>query len=517
MFSDKDKLAIEKKGLSLQSVENQINHFKSGFPFIRLAGAATTEKGLHKYSDQEAEGLSKYFDDHFTDYEILKFVPASGAASRMFKNLLQFKDEFKGSAEDLQKFGNDQEFDSPFYFFKNIYSFAFIEELKTVLHQSGHNLDQLLENKRYTIILDHFLSLDGLDYASLPKGLLSFHSYKDSSRLAVEEHLVEGAHYSTDKNKNTSIHLTVSPEHQQRFEEAITQRRGRYEDDFGINFKISFSQQKASTDTIAVEMSNEPYKNEDGSLLFRPGGHGALIENLNDLKGEIVFIKNIDNVVPDRLKGETYLYKKVIGGLLMKMQELNFEFLEMLEDGNIPDEELDRIKLFAEKELNIYIPDAYRGYEKIEKIDFLFNRMNRPMRVCGMVKNEGEPGGGPFWVLNENDEWSLQIVESSQIDFDNPEQKEIVGQSTHFNPVDLVCGIRDFKGNNFDLHDFIDHETGFISLKSKDGRELKALELPGLWNGAMADWITIFVETPLITFNPVKTINDLLRPQHQPE
>jgi hypothetical protein len=264
-------------------------------------------------------------------------------------------------------------------------------------------------------------------------------------------------------------------------------------------------------------MDNNPFKNPDGSILFRPGGHGALIENLNDLDGEIIFIKNIDNVVPDRLKTETVVYKKAIGGLLMKLQEQNFEFLEMLEDGNLLDEELARIGEFAHKELNIFIPSAYEGYDKMEKIDFLFSKMNRPMRVCGMVKNEGEPGGGPFWVADEHDDQSLQIVESSQINFDDEKQNEIVNQSTHFNPVDLVCGVWNYKGEKFNLKEFIDPETGFISFKSKDGRELKALELPGLWNGAMADWITIFMDTPILTFNPVKTINDLLRPQHQPE
>ena len=351
---------------------------------------------------------------------------------------------------------------------------------------------------------------------SLPKGLLLFHDYNDEPRLAVEEHLVEAAHYSNDKTNTSRIHLTVSPEHQQKFEEAINTKKEKFEKRFDVDYNIGFSEQHPSTDTIAVNINNEPFRNSDGSLVFRPGGHGALIENLNELKGEIIFIKNIDNIVPDRLKGETYLYKKVLGGLLFKLQKQNFEFLEMLEDGNLLDEELNQVCAFAEKELNIFIPNAYRGYEKMEKVDFLYNKMNRPIRICGMVKNEGEPGGGPFWVVDENDDESLQIVEASQINFLDESQKIIVNNATHFNPVDLACGVRNYKGVNFDLHEFIDPETGFISIKSKDGKDLKAQELPGLWNGAMADWITVFVETPLITFNPVKTINDLLRPQHQP-
>jgi len=268
---------------------------------------------------------------------------------------------------------------------------------------------------------------------------------------------------------------------------------------------------------IAVDMNNEPFRKEDGSLLFRPGGHGALIENLNEMDAEIVFIKNIDNVVPDRIKETTYLYKKAIGGLLFRLQEKTFEHLELLEGGNLSDEELDEIRNFAENDLQIYIPKAYKGYEKMGRIDFLFTKLNRPMRVCGMVKNEGEPGGGPYWISDEQDNLSLQIVESSQMNLNDPVQAEIVSKATHFNPVDLVCGIDNYQGGKFDLTEFTDPNTGFISIKSLNGKDLKAQELPGLWNGAMADWITVFVETPLITFNPVKTINDLLRKEHQPE
>lgn len=517
MFTEKDRNQIKKKGIDLSTVENQLKHFKTGFPFINLVAPATTDKGLHAYSNQEVANLAAYFDENFSDYEILKFVPASGAASRMFKELLNFKDEYQGTKPDIEKYMEDQSFGSPFYFFNNIKKFAFYQELKNLLKKNGYELEELIDDLDFQPILHFFLTEDGMDYASKPKGLLLFHDYENGPRLSVEEHLVEGAHYSTDKDNQTAVHLTVSPEHQDKFEEAITLKKEKYEKEFDVTFNFSFSQQKPSTDTIAVDLNNEPFRNADGSLLFRPGGHGALIENLNDLKSEIIFIKNIDNVVPDRLKGETYLYKKVIGGLLMKLQEKNFDFLEMLEDGNLTDEELENIRMFAAKELNIFVPDAYDGYEKMEQIDFLYGMMNRPMRVCGMVKNEGEPGGGPFWVINNRDEWSLQIVESSQIDFDNPKQKEIVAKASHFNPVDLVCGVKNFKGENFDLREFVDPETGFVAQKSKDGKELKAQELPGLWNGAMADWITIFVETPIITFNPVKIINDLLRPQHQPE
>jgi Domain of unknown function (DUF4301) len=517
MLSQSDLHQIKSKEIPKEKLEEQIAFFKLGFPFINLVSPVTSKKGLHCFNDAEVAELAAWFDEHYSSYELTKFVPASGAASRMFKVLFEFMENYSGSPQDIELFEQDKSFNSPFNFFANITKFAFFEALKKKLKLTGYSIEELLSKQDYKTILEFLLTEEGISYAMLPKGLLLFHDYDDEPRLAIEEHLVEAAHYATDKENISRIHLTVSPEHQDKFIEAINQRKLKYEQKFDVNFEICFSQQKPSTDTIAVTSDNKPFRNDDGSLLFRPGGHGALIENLNDLGGEIIFIKNIDNVVPDRLMGDTFFYKKVIGGLLFKLQEKTFDFLEILDAGDLSDEELVEIRKFAEKELNIFIPVAYDAFDKMEQIDFLFNKMNRPMRVCGMVKNEGEPGGGPFWVIDENDNESLQIVEASQINFSDPVQKEIVNRSTHFNPVDLVCGVKNYKGDNFDLHEFVDPETGFISIKSKDGKELKALELPGLWNGAMADWITIFVETPLITFNPVKTINDLLRAQHQPE
>ena len=517
MFSDKDIRQIKSKGIAPETVEKQIERFKTGFPFIRLAAPATAGKGINVYDDQTVKKLEQYFDENKDDYEILKFVPASGAASRMFKKLFAFRQSFTGSAEELAALEKEEDLQSLGYFFRNLHKFAFYDLLAAALKKDGLKLETLREQKDYNTILDYLLTEKGLGYGRLPKALLHFHLYPEGPRRAFEEHLVEAAVYSTDNNGKAQVHFTVSPEHQKEFETAVESVREKYENRFGVSFEVTFSQQKPSTDTVAVDLDNRPFRNADGSLLFRPGGHGALIENLNDLKGEIIFVKNIDNIVPDRLRDTTYVYKKVIGGLLFQLQEKTFEYLDMLEDGNVTDEELETIRQFAARELNIFIPVAYDGFDKMEKIDFLFGKLNRPMRVAGMVKNEGEPGGGPFWVKNDEGELSLQIVESSQINFEDPEQKAMVAQSTHFNPVDLVCGVRNFKGEPFDLREFVDPQTGFISLKSKDGRDLKAQELPGLWNGAMADWITLFVETPLITFNPVKTINDLLRPQHQPE
>lgn len=517
MFTEKDLHQINSMGIDPKTVERQIENFRNGFPFIRLSAPATTENGLISFSEKDAKALEAYFDENKNDYEILKFVPASGAASRMFKHLLAFRNEFKGSSEEVAELEAQNDFNSVGYFFKNLNKFAFYEALKKVIQENNLDLETLIAQKDYNTILDFFLTEKGLNYALLPKALLYFHNYRDGARRAFEEHLVEAARYTADKDGIARVHFTVSPEHQPEFERIFESVKGKYEKQFGVTYQLGFSQQKPSTDTVAVDMDNNPLRKGDGSLTFRPGGHGALLENLNDLDSEIIFIKNIDNIVPDRIRDATYLYKKVIGGLLFQLQEQTFEYLDILDEGNASDEELEEIRTFAKEKLSLFIPKAYDGYDKMAKTDFLYNKLNRPIRIAGMVKNEGEPGGGPFWVHDKRSEFSLQIVESSQIDFGNQKQNEIVSKATHFNPVDLICGLHNFKGEKFDLHDFVDPETGFISLKSNHGVDLKALELPGLWNGAMADWITIFVEVPLITFNPVKTINDLLRLQHQPE
>ncbi len=516
MFTEKDLEQIKEKGLNVEDVEKQIANFKQGFPFIKLVAAATPENGLYSFNEKEAIDLAKFFDENYKDYDLLKFVPASGAASRMFKHLFEFMINYGASDTDIAEYENDKSFNSVYYFFNNIENFAFYNELKDSLAADGLDLQQLINDKDFKVVLEYFLTDKGLDYAAMPKGLLLFHNYPEGPRYSLEEHLVEAANYSTDADNKSKIHLTVSPDHQSKFETAVAEKSPIFKDKYNVNYIIDFTQQMPHTDIIAVDMNNEPFRLEDGSLLFRPGGHGALIENLNQLESEIIFVKNIDNIVPDRLRETTYLYKKVIGGLLFKLQDKTFDYLDILDDANLDDDKIEEIKAFAQNELNIHISPAFMGYDKMDKIDFLFNKLNRPMRICGMVKNEGEPGGGPFWVESENGEQSLQIVESSQMDLDKSDQKEIVKTATHFNPVDLVCGIMDFRGNKFDLKEFVDPITGFISNKSVGGRDLKAQELPGLWNGAMANWITVFVETPIITFNPVKTVNDLLRDQHQP-
>jgi len=513
MFSNDDIRFFNQKGISEQTILQQIAKFKTGFPYAKLVAAATPSNGIIQFEAHEIDQYIEYYDKKLSDYNILKFVPASGAASRMFKHLFEFKDLLSKSSNPKELIDKSQ-YAEVKLFFENISRFAFYPVLHELIDESGYDFQQLLDNNKYDIILDYLLTEKGLSYASLPKALLLFHSYPDGNRMALEEHLVEGAMYAKSGEEDVHIHFTVSPEHQRSFENAIKATLPKYIRKFAVNYQITYSEQKSSTDTIAVDLDNNPFCDASGKILFRPGGHGALIENLNELKAEIVFIKNIDNVVPDALREPTYRYKKLIGALLIKLQKQIFEYLHMLDKADFSQEELGAMINFVKHELMIPFDDDFESLDTIEKVDFLFNKMNRPIRVCGMVKNEGEPGGGPFWVETDKGV-SLQIVESSQIDVDNPNQKDIMESSTHFNPVDLVCGLKNYKGAFFNLIDFVDANTGFISIKSKDGRELKAQELPGLWNGAMADWITLFVEVPIETFNPVKSVNDLLRPQHQ--
>jgi len=516
MFTQNDLKQFQAKGIDVKTIEQQIENFKNGFPFVQLVAPATLESGLKTFTTAEVDKLIQFYDKNREDYEILKFVPASGAASRMFKTLFEYREKCTTPEEADALLNSDKGFNSVYNFISSIQKFAFYGDLKKVMAENDSDLDTSLSGKDYKTIIDFLLEDKGLGYAALPKALLKFHSYNDGARMAMEEHLVEGANYGQNSDGRVSVHFTVSPEHADRFIEEINQVKDKYEGLFNVTYELTFSIQKSSTDTIAVDNKNKPFRNLDESIVFRPGGHGALIENLNDREGEIIFIKNIDNIVPDKLKPETYRFKRVIGGYLIELRDKIVEYLEKLADGNLSDNDLKKILTFAKEKLFLIPGNDYEEMSQIEKVDYLFTKLNRPIRICGMVKNEGEPGGGPFWIKNTEGEVSLQIVESSQIDLTNETQKQIFSSSTHFNPVDLVCYVRDFNGEQFDLREFIDPTTGFISIKSKDGRELKAQELPGLWNGAMADWITVFVEVPIITFNPVKTVNDLLRKEHQP-
>ena len=509
---------IKKPGITTEQVNAQIEMFKRGFPFSKLNRPATVGDGIIVLQETELERLGDVYLQAALSGRTMKFVPASGAASRMFKLLLSFNNRYEQIDEkhiraEAEK--DDADHKTFLQFIRGIKSFAFYDDLKTAMSGDDLETETLLSEGQYKGILEYLFTSKGLNLSNLPKGLIKFHQYPDQSRTPFEEHMVEAAAYTQDREKNVRIHFTVSPEHEEPIQAHIMNIRDRYEKS-GIRYDLSFSVQKTSTDTIAVDMENNPFRDRDGRLLFRPGGHGALLENLNDLKGDIIFIKNIDNVVPDRIKQATYVYKKALGGYLIELQNEIFEYLRRLSSKDMDEPLINQALDFARHKLAIIPSEGVEKGPKDEKIDFLISRLNRPLRVCGMVKNEGEPGGGPFWVEHGDGTTSLQIVESSQVDMKSAEQKGIWESSTHFNPVDLVCGVRDYLGRPFNLMNYTDPDTGFISIKSKEGRELKALELPGLWNGSMANWNTVFIEVPIITFNPVKTVMDLLREEHQP-
>ena len=505
MLSEKDLKQISERGISEEQVNHQLAQIKTGFPFLRLEAAAAIGKGIVAPDDKECKQYIETWEEYKAgNKKIVKFVPASGAASRMFKNMFAFLNaDYDVPTTDFEK-----------TFFDNIKKFAFREALCDKCKQNeGKNIKTLLAEGNYKAIVANMLEEKGLNYGNLPKGLLLFHNYEDGPRTPMEEHLVEAALYA-NSNGEANVHFTVSHDHLELFKQKVAEKQDYYSKKFGVHYNISFSEQKPSTDTIATNPDNTPFRNEDGSLLFRPGGHGALIQNLNDIDADVVFIKNIDNVVPDRLKQDTVNYKQIIAGILVSLQKRAFEYLKLLDSGSYTNVMLEEIIRFVQRDLCCRKADI-KELEDADLVIYLRKKLNRPMRVCGVVKNVGEPGGGPFLTYNQDGTISLQILESSQIDKNNPQYMKMFTEGTHFNPVDLVCAIKDYQGHPFNLPDYVDVQTGFISSKSKNGRELKALELPGLWNGAMSDWNTIFVEVPLSTFNPVKTVNDLLREQHQ--
>ncbi len=505
MLSQQDLKQIAEKGITEQQINVQLEEFKTGFPFLKLEAAAAIGKGIVAPDPQEKEKMIEAWNEYkAAGNKIVKFVPASGAASRMFKNMFAFLTaDYDVPTTDFEK-----------TYFDNIEKFAFYNALnEKCVENCGADIKALIAKSDYKAVVANMLNADGLNYGQLPKGLLLFHNYPEGPRTPMEEHLVEGALYAAS-NGEANVHFTVSHEHMALFEKKVEEKKDGYAQKYGIKYNISFSEQKPSTDTVAANPDNTPFRTEDGKLLFRPGGHGALIENLNEIDADVIFIKNIDNVVPDRLKQETVDYKQVIAGVLVTLQKKAFDYLKVLDTGKYDHEQLEEMIRFVQRDLCCRKSDI-KLLEDAELVIYLRNKLNRPMRVCGVVKNVGEPGGGPFLTYNQDGTVSLQILESSQIDKSNAEYQKMFTEGTHFNPVDLVCAVKDYKGQPFDLPKYVDKTTGFISSKSKNGKELKALELPGLWNGAMSDWNTIFVEVPLGTFNPVKTVNDLLREQHQ--
>jgi len=505
MWTYRDIRQMEKKNISPDKALSQLESIKEGFPHLTIISSASIGKGIKHFLREEFNPYLDTWSDYLKqDKRIVKFVPASGAATRMFKDLFEFLEApYTIPTTTFEK-----------NFFGNIHRFAFFNVLNDCcLKNEGKPVMLLMSNKQYKLVIENLLFEKGLNYSKMPKGLIYFHSYLAGPRTAMEEHLVEGALYACNINREVNIHFTVSEEHRELFERFAAKKQDYYANRFEVDYDISFSVQKSSTDTIAADENDNPFR-EDGKIVFRPGGHGALIENLNDLDADVVFIKNIDNVVLDNYKDRTTQYKKLIGGLLIHYQKQIFTYLKLIDSGKCTVSNLHEMLNFLEKELYVVKPDV-RKLSPRQLGLYVKNKLNRPIRVCGMVRNHGEPGGGPFLVENRDGSMSLQILEMSQIDQDDPAMKKLVQQSSHFNPVDLVCSLTNYKGESFDLLRYVDPDTGFISIKSKGGRELKALELPGLWNGAMSDWNTIFVEVPIETFNPVKTVNDLLRREHQ--
>ena len=477
MFTSNDISQIEARGLSVAEVEKQIDNFRNGFPSLPVVRAASGGDGVRQLSEDKLRNAEKLYMSRTKEIKTIKFVPASGAATRMFKELFEYVNDNKRTP------GIDK-------LITNLEKFAFFAELAKYLKPQIDDQD-VVRN----------IIIDGLGYGSKPKGLVTFHAYKEGARKPVEEHLVEAALYASD-GERAAIHFTVSPEHKASFLALLEERQNHYEKKYGIKYDVSFSEQSPATDTIAVNPDNTPFRNEDGTLLFRPAGHGALIDNLDKLDADIIFVKNIDNVTTDERKPDTIKYKRVLAGELLRLQERSFELLRALERG---EDKYTEAKAFLCNDLCCKLPeDASR--------ELIRESLDRPIRVCGMVKNEGEPGGGPFWVGDKKGREQLQIAESSQI---AKEDMHLMKEATHFNPVDLVCGVKRYDGTKYNLKLYTDPKTGFISSKSAGGRELRAQELPGLWNGAMANWNTIFVEVPISTFSPVKVVQDLLRPEHQ--
>lgn len=506
-YSQEDLIQLKKRHLSVENLNSQIERFKKGVLPLTLARACTVNNGIKQFTKSEVNRLVKFFDQEAAHRKVVKFVPASGAATRMFHHLIVYREKGTSLPQDNIDRKAAEEF------FKNLKSFAFFDELSEKLKANGYKIADLLKKKDFSKILDVVFSKKGLHYGNIPKALIKFHKSGKSVLTPLEEHLFEAANYSRDSAGNARVIFSVSPEFKEVIKRFCESVMAKHEAKTKTKFHVGFSVQRPSTDSVAVDLENRPFRDEDDRIHFRPAGHGALLENLNDIVAEVVFIKNIDNVQFDPLKSDTFVYKKVIGGYLLEIQNRVFSFLEELENNNISEDGLDEAIEFAENILSIHIPDVVQ-YDRAELVKYLFEKFHRPLRVCGVVKSKGEPGGAPFWVKEPDGFLSLQIVERAEVNTGSAEQLEIFNSASHFNPVDLACGMRNHKGEQFNLHYYRNPEAGFITIKSKNGKALKAYELPGLWNGSMANWNTVFVEVPLSTFSPAKTINDLLRKEH---
>jgi len=496
-----DLVAFSKKGFSLEHVLRQIAIFENGISPIEILKPATINDGILALSKLEAKTKAYFFDQNKNNYVIQKMIPASGAASRMFDFLNKFLNEFNPKTDTINAYINHNNAYDFIIFLVGLKKFPFYKKIKGTLKYNFPDYKSWTIEKYYHTIVKLLLSEDFLNFRNLPKGIIPF--YKNET--PIEQHIKEAFFYART-NDTTKVHFTISEEHLPVFEHTTKKAI----DTIGQNyFDVSFSFQKKSTDTITLNPDKTPYRTKNGDILFRQAGHGALLQNLNDLEADIIFIKNIDNINPNYFD-QTILYKKALGGILIELQQQIFNFLRGLER-NTSKNKIKVIATFLKTKLNTAIPEDFDQLDLYDQKTFLKNKLNRPIRVCGMVRNEGNIGGGPFWTKNKYGQISLQVVETSQIETKNPKQKQILESATHFNPVDLVCGVRDYRGKKFDLLNYRDENTGFLVEKTQDGNPILGYELPGLWNGAMSGWISVFVEVPLQTFNPVKNVNDLLK------
>ncbi|KFF06895.1 DUF4301 family protein [Flavobacterium reichenbachii] len=514
-FSSEDFVEIYNHGIPFENILKQLKIFKSGIAKSNLISPATIDNGILSLSEADFEEKALFFDSQKEKLKIKKFVPASGAATRMFKFLSAFINDFDIQKETINAYINRKKDKELAIFIIGMDKFPFFNTVDKKLKEIYPDFEILERDYKNYYFIKVLLSSDYFNSANKPKAVLPFHQYKTHIANPIEEHLNECVHYATAEG-SSNLHFTVSEIHQDLFEKAVDEVKEKIEKPSGTKINIKYSYQSKSTDSINVDLKNKLVRDKNGCLIFRPGGHGALIENLNNLDSDIIFIKNIDNVIQNHIDKIT-LYKKALGGILIAIQQKVFDCLRTIEKQEINENSLAEIVDFLTQKLNIKMTKDFNKFTFENKIAKIKDLLDRPIRVCGMVKNEGEPGGGPFWVMNNKGEISLQIVETSQVDLGNKNQVAILEEATHFNPVDLVCGIKNYKNEKFDLKQFVDQKSGFIVEKSIEGKSVRSYELPGLWNGSMTNWLTVFVAVPLITFNPVKTVNDLLKPAHQPQ
>ena len=512
-LSEQDLEQINQHGVCLDAIKRQLAIFKRGIAKMELVEAATIGNGIFRLTNDDFIEKADFFDEHKSNLKLLKFVPASGAATRMFKFLTAFVNDFNIEKESINAYINRKKDSKLPVFIVGLEKLPFFEIIYQKIKEEIKDFDTLPRDHKNYYFIKFMLDAKYFNFASKPKGILPFHKYATRIATPIEEHLYECGYYSSSNGKSY-LHFTVTESHQKQFEKIINEVKDNVEKETHTSIEVTYSYQDKSTDTIAVNMHDKAFRTEEGKLLFRPGGHGALIGNLNRLDADIIFIKNIDNVILHN--NETIaLYKKALAGILLELQQQIFACLNLMDLYEVSDVQIEEIKNFLKTKLNMDIKPDFDLYTFENKIKVLRGILDRPIRICGMVKNEGEPGGGPFWVKNGQKGISLQIVESSQVDLTNKKQAKIMANATHFNPVDLVCATKNYKNEKFDLHQFVDENTGFIVEKNYQGKDIKGYELPGLWNGAMANWLSVFVEVPLITFNPVKTVNDLLKEAHQ--